>query len=113
MDPSFVAVASIPAGVWIYLAFMAWKRKTRIFHDQTEPESAERRLKVLKVFLLVAGISLVVGVVFVLLGIAIFGETEEEGVVVHLIIPLSLAMVFLIGTVGGLVTFLLGRQKPT
>ena len=42
--------------VWIYLAWMVWKKKTQIFHDQMEPKSAERRLKWLKASLLVAGI---------------------------------------------------------
>ncbi|MHA2067511.1 MAG: hypothetical protein ACXABY_24350 [Candidatus Thorarchaeota archaeon] len=112
MAPSFIAVAVIPLGVWIYLAFMVWKKKSTIFHDLMEPESAERRLRILKRFLLVGGVSLVVGMVVVPLWIVLFGETEEEGGVLFWI-PFSLVWVFLIGTFGGLVTFLMGRRKAT
>ncbi len=38
----------IPLAVWIYLAWMVWKKKTNISHDQMEPKLAERRYKMLK-----------------------------------------------------------------
>ena len=44
----------IPLGVWIYLVWMVRKKKANLFHDQMEPKLAERRLKMLKAFLLVA-----------------------------------------------------------
>ena len=79
-----------------------------MFHDQMEPESAERRLRILKRFLLVAGIALVVGAI-VSVGYAIFGDTEAEGGALFVIL-LSLVGVFVIGTAGGLVTFLRERR---
>ena len=50
-------IAGALIAVWIYLVWMVRKKKTNIFHDQMEPKLAERRLKRLKTFLLVAGIS--------------------------------------------------------
>ncbi len=40
----------ILVGVWIYLVWMVWKKKTNIFHDQMESKLAERRLKRLKTY---------------------------------------------------------------
>ena len=59
----------------------------------------------LKAFLLVAGISFAVGIVTVLLGIAIFGPTEEEEPVAFFIAFFSVVL-FAVGTIGGLVIFL-------
>jgi len=99
-------------GVWIYLVWMVRKKKTKIFHDQMEPKLAERRLKRLKTFLLVAGISLAVGIVGVILHNALYGLFEIEELV-------SMGMgffgliAFVIATIGGLVIFLKGRRKTT
>ncbi len=49
-------VGIAPLVVWISLVWMVRKEKTKIFHDQMEPKIAERRLKMLKALLLVAGI---------------------------------------------------------
>ncbi len=106
--------------VWIYLVWMVWKKKTDIFHDQTEPKLAERRLKMLKVFLLVAGISLgvlIVLLVGVILYNALYGLNEIDNgeiadAVAHYIAFSSLG-VFIVATIGGLVIFLKGRRKTT
>jgi uncharacterized membrane protein YfcA len=96
--------------VWIYLVWMVWKKKTNIFHDQMEPKLAERRYKMLKAFLLVAGISFAVFIVGAILHNVLYAlsETEEH---VSFIIALSALWVFIIATVGGLVIFLKGRRK--
>ncbi len=60
----------------------------------------------LKTFLLVPVISLAVGIVSTLVGIAILGPTEEEAL---FLIPFLIVMMFVIGTIGGLVIFLKGR----
>jgi hypothetical protein len=98
--------------VWIYLVWMVWKKKTNIFHDQVEPKIAERRLKMLKAFLLVAGISFAVFIVGVILHNVLYGlsGTEEH---VFFIIAIVALWVFIIATVGGLVIFLKGRRKTT
>ena len=83
--PRFYLIVGFLLAVWIYLIIVVRKKKADIFHDQMEPVSAERRYKMLKTFLLVAGISLAVGIVTVLLGIAIFGPTEDEGPVAFFI----------------------------
>ncbi len=102
----------IPLAFWIFLVWIIWKRKTKIFHDQMEPKLAERRYKGLKVFLLVAGMLFAMFWLNILLGIAIFGPTEEEGAV-GFIIGFFSAVLFVIAAIGGLVIFLTGRQKTT
>ena len=105
-----ISVAVI--GGWIYLAWMAWKRKTQIFHEQVEPKIAERRLKTLKTFLLVAGISLAVGIFGVILHNMLYGINETEEPVSFFIGILGL-FGFVITTIGSLFIFLKGRQRPT
>jgi len=97
---------------WIYLVYMVRKRKTKIFHDQMEPKLAERRLKKLKAFLLVAAISFAGGIVGVIAHNVIYGlsETEEP---VSFIIAISALFVFILATSGGLFIFIRGRQKPS
>ncbi len=105
--PMLIGVVLI--GVCIYLVFMVWKKKTSLFHDQVEPKLAERRLKRLKTFLLVAGISFAVAIVGVILHNALYGLFEEEEPVFFSIAIFSLVP-FAVGTIGGLVIFLKGRQ---
>ncbi len=93
----------IPLEVWIYLVWMVWKKKTNL---------AEGRLKMLKVFLLVAGISLAVGIVGVIAHNALYGLSEIEKPVSFVIALVGL-WVFFIATIGGLVIFLKGRRKTT
>jgi len=102
----------ILVGVWIYLVWRVRKKKTKIFHDQMEPKLAERRYKMLKVFLLVAGISLAVGIVGAVVHNVLFGLSEIEEPV-SLVIGVVGLMAFCIGTIGGLVIFLKGRRKTT
>ena len=106
--PALIGVVLI--GVCIYLVFMVWKKKTSLFHDQVEPKMAQRRLKMLKAFLLVAGISFAVGIVGVIVHNALYGlsETEEP---VSLVIAVVALWVFIMATIGGLVIFLKGRRK--
>ena len=98
--------------VWIYLAWMVWKKKTQIFHDQMEPKSAERRLKWLKAFLLVAGISFVVFLVSTILLRALHALFEGKEELFFFIAIFSL-MLLAVGTIGGLVIFLKGRRETT
>ncbi len=96
--------------VWVYLVWMVRKKKANLFHDQMEPKLAERRLKMLKAFLLVAGISLAVAFVGVILHNALYGLSEIEEPVFFSIALVGL-YVFIIATIGGLVIFLKGRRK--
>jgi hypothetical protein len=109
-----IIIAAILLGVWIFLVKVVRKKKTNLFHDQVEPKLAERRLKMLKAFLLVAGISLAVGIVGVVLHNVLFGlimnEIEEP---VSFFIGLVGLMAFFIATIGGLFIFLKGRRKTT
>jgi hypothetical protein len=96
--------------VSIYLVCMVRKKKERIFHDQMEPKLAEKRLKILKLFLRVAGISLVVGIVGTILHNVLYGMLEKEELISFGIGIFSL-FVFIITTIGGLVIFLIGQWK--
>ena len=109
----FLLIADALLVVWIYLVFMVRKKKTNIFHDQMEPKLAERRLKRLKAFLLVAGISFAMLCVSMLLAGPIFHPPEEVMDNVVRYIEFSLSVVFTIATIGGLVIFPQGRRKTT
>ncbi len=100
----------IPLAVWIFLVLMVWKKKTNLFHDQMEPKLAERRLKRLKTFLLVAGMSFAMFWLNILVGILLLDLPEEEPISHS--IAFFLAVLFVIATIGCLVIFLNGRQKP-
>ena len=102
-----IAPFSISLVAWILVVWMVWKKKTSIFRDQMEPRSAEKRLKLLKASLLVAGISLVVGIVSFIVGVIILGY-EEEATIFY--ICLSSVLLFIIGNVSVLVIYLTGRQ---
>ena len=105
-----MAVAGALIVVWVYLVWMVRKKKANLFHDQMEPKLAERRLKMLKAFLLVAGISFAVSIVGVILHNVLYGlsETEEH---LSFFIAISALYVFFIATIGALVMFVKGRRK--
>ncbi len=107
-SPMGIGVLAIVA--CIYLVFMLRKKKTSLFHDQVEPKLAQRRLKRLNVFLMVAGISLAVGIVGVVVHNVLYGLSEVEEPVFFAIALVGL-WAFVIATIGGLVIFLRGRRK--
>jgi len=91
---------------------MVWKKKTKIFHDQMDPKLAERRYKMLKAFLLVAGISFAVFIISAVLHNALYALYEKEEHVFFFIAIFSLVL-SVIATIGGSVIFLKGRRKTT
>ena len=100
----------IALAAWIYLVYVTLKKKTNLFHDQMEPELAERRLRRLKNFLLVAGISLAASIAAALYAVkAAPSEESAAGSVIFFILLFSLVL-FLIGTIGGWVIYLKGRR---
>lgn len=111
-----VFLSTLTAGaliaVWIYLVYMVRKKKANLFHDQMEPKIAERRLKRLKAFLLVAAISFAVGIVGIIVHNVLYGLSEIEEPV-SFYIAISALWVFIIATTGGLVIFLKGQRKTT
>jgi hypothetical protein len=102
--PMGVAIAA-----WVYLVWIVWRKKTKIFSGQMEPKLAERLLKWLKASILVAGISLMVGIVSFIVGVIILGYEEEAAI---FYIALFSVLLFIIGNVSGLVIILKGRRKP-
>ncbi len=99
--------------VWIYLVWMVRKKETSLFHDQVELKLAERRLKMLKAFLLVGGISFAVFIVGTILHGVLGALLEIEEELVSFFIALSALYVFIIATIGCLVIFFKGRRKTT
>ena len=106
----FLFIAGILLAVWIYLVFVVRKKRINLFHDQREPKLAERRYKMLKAFLLVAGISFAVFIVGVVVHnvLSVLLEKEEP---VSFFIAIFSVVPFAVGTIGGLVIFLKGRRK--
>ena len=96
--------------VWVCLIWMVRKKKTNIFHDQMEPELAEKRLKMLKAFLLVAGIALAVAIVGIILHNALYAlsGTEEH---VWFWVAIVALYAFIAANTGGLIVFIQGRRK--
>jgi hypothetical protein len=106
-----VGALALPAIVaWICLIWMVWKRKANIFHDQMDPKATEGHLKRLKVFLLVAGISLVGGIAGVVGHNAVYALTEIEESVLFWI-AIAALWVFILATTGGVEIVLKGRRK--
>ena len=106
--PMLIAGASLV--VWIYLVWMIREKKISLFHDQVEPKLAERRYKMLKAFLLVAGISFVVAIVGVIGHNAIYALNEIEEPV-FFIIALVGIYAFSIATIGGSVIYFKGLRN--
>ncbi len=109
----FLIIAVALIVVWVYLVWTVRKKKTKIFHDQMEPKLDERRYKMLKTFLLVAGISLAVGIVGVILHGVLGALLEIEEDPVSFFIAFVGLYVFIIATIGGLVIFFKGQRKTT
>ena len=105
-----MSVALILLVAMLYMVNMTRKKKAKIFHGQVEPELAERRLRRLKIFLRVGGVSFVVGIVGVVGHNVVYGLTEVEEPVFFTIGLVGL-FVFFIATIGSLVIFLRGRRK--
>jgi len=103
-------VALVLLVVWVYLVWMVRKKKATLFHDQMEPKTAERRYKMLKAFLLVAGISFVVAIVGVIGHNAIYALNEIEEPV-FFIIALVGIYAFSIATIGGSVIYFKGLRN--
>jgi len=97
--------------IWVYLAWIVWKKKTQIFHEQMKPKLAERRLRMLKASLIVAAISVIGGIVGVIMHNAIYAATETEEAV-FFFTAISSIWLFTLATGIGFAIYLLGRRKP-
>ena len=83
------------------------------FYDRAEPKLDERGLKMLKTFLLVAGISLGTFIISVFLHNALSGLFEVEEPVFFFIAVFIAPLAFAVGLIGSLVIFLKGLfSKP-
>ena len=112
--PRLYLIVGFLLAVWVYLIILiivVWKKKTDIFHDQMEPKVAERRLKMLKTFLLVAVISLPVFIVGIRVSFGLYyGVYEPVSFIIGVVAFVAFG-VFVIATVCSQVIFLKGRRK--
>ncbi|MFC2125494.1 hypothetical protein ACFLU5_11850 [Bacteroidota bacterium] len=105
-----VVIGVLAIATWIYLLLIVRKRETGIFHDQMEPRLAERRLKRLKAFMILAGISCLVSIAGIIVHNVRSGLSEIEEPISFYIGIVALYL-FILATAGGLIIFLKGRQK--
>ncbi len=103
-------IGVILLATWIYLVYVTLKKKTNLFHEQMELELAERRLRRLRKFLLVAGISVAVFIPVTLYAAIVAPSEEGTASAVVFSILVFCSVLFPIGTIGGLVIFLKGRR---
>ena len=95
----------LAVGVWIYLLGVVRKQKKSVFNDQMTPSLTEWHYNWLKTLLIIAGVSILVFIVFAIT----HNVLEEE--FFSLFIALMALWVLVISTTGGLIMFLRGRQK--
>ena len=98
----------MPLAFWIFLVWIVWKKKIKIFQDQMEPKLIERRLKWVKTFLMLGGMLFAMFWLNILLGIVIFGPTEGS---VGFIIGFISAVLFVIAAIVGVVILIKGQRK--
>ncbi len=84
-----------------------------IFYDRVEPGLNERRLKMIKTFLLIAGISLAAFIISVFLHNAISGLFGLEEPVFFTIAVFITPLAFAVGLIGSLVIFVKGLLSKT
>jgi len=87
---------------------------TYLFYDRAEPKMGERRMRMLKTFLLVVGISLGTLVISIFLHNVISGWLEVEEPVFFVIAVLVAPLALAVGLIGSLVLFIMGLvSKPS
>ena len=85
-----------------------------LFYDRAEPKMAERRLRMLRTFLLIAGISLGTFIISVFLHNALSGLFDVEEPVFFCLAVFIAPLAFAAGLIGSLVLFIMGlASKPS
>ena len=108
---NFLTTGLLAIATWIYLILMVRKRKTCLFHEQIVSKLAENRLKRLKAFLKVAGITFLIAIFGIIVYNVLSGLSKIDEPI-SFFIGIGALFVFIVATTGGLVIFLQGRQKP-
>ena len=108
MNPPLAGLLAL--AVWIYLAWMVSVHGAGLFEGRVDPPTAERLLKRLKMFLRLAGLAFVAFLVAVVLHNVLSARIEGEEAA-WFFLALAALGVFILATVGALVTFLGGRRR--
>ena len=106
----FIHISGILSfGIWIYLAWIIWKKKINVFKDKVEPVTADKNLKRLKALLTAAGISFLVFIV------SIITHNFLSKLYEHEFVSFSLTVIalygFVLATLASLLIFLKGRRS--
>lgn len=102
-------IGIILVGAWIYMAWVLWKKKTKMTNDQMEPEKAERRYKILKVSSVAAGVLLLIGIIGAIGHNALYAMKKIEEFVFFFIAIVGL-FGFVITTIGSWICYFVGRK---
>jgi hypothetical protein len=102
-------IGVVLVGTWIYMVWMVWRKKTKIFRDQIEPERAKRRYQILKVTLITAGVLLLGGIIGAVGHNAIYAMKEIEESIFFFVAVVGL-FGFVTATVGGWMYYFTGRK---
>lgn len=95
---------------WIYMMREVRAKKTDIFPEQMRVESAEKRLKILNILLVIGGVTFLIGLAGVIAHNALYAVNETEDAAT-LIIGIFGIAIFFITTISSLLIFILWRRK--
>jgi polyferredoxin len=98
--------------IWAWISFVrkVWEKGTSLFHEEMKPKLAEKRLKRLKTFLLVAGISLAASIAGFAIYLVLFEQYEIDDSI-SFGFGLFGMMAFIIAIISSLILFIRGRRK--
>ena len=102
-------IAIILIVAWMYMAWILWKKKTKMISDQMKPEDAERLYKILKVSSIAAGILLLLGIIGAVGHNALYAMKKIEESAFFFIAIVGL-FGFVITTIGSWICYFVGRK---
>ena len=95
---------------WIYIMREVRAKKTDIFPEQISIKSAEKRLKVLNILLVIGGVTFLIGLAGVIAHNALYAVNETEDAVTFMLGIFGIG-IFVITTISSLLIFIFGRRK--
>ena len=95
---------------WIFMMREVRTKKTDIFAEQINIKSAEKRLKILNILLVIGGVTFLIGLAGVIAYNAIYAVNETEDAVTF-ILGISGLAIFVITTISSLLVFIFRRRK--
>ena len=114
----FIGVRVIPVSAFVLFGLVAWifmmrkvrAKKTDIFPEQIGIKSAEKRLKVLNILLVIGGVTFLIGLAGVIAHNTLYAVNETEDAVTFILGIFGIG-IFVITTFNSLLIFILLRRK--